>query len=335
MNPSIPRPISYCLFLVQSLVILLCSSSASALVMRDNGPEPIIVQMKESLRLSDDLDKRLNELEAAKSQNGLIEQKWHAGNKLLVIFSFPSNCTERQALAAIGKLQQLPAVEKVVPVSAANLEFRPADFSRGYSSNRAMPEEARRGLDRNEFRGSAMTQAEIENMAEAPHRPNQIIVRWKPKHVWKAAAGGFLRDIADFHAAGGARVLQEMRPSATDLIQVLELDDLVTPFANKLRRYIECPWVDYAQPNFIYELDTVGPNDPLYTNPGQLNLAKISAMDAWYGTADTTGTKGEQNVVVAVADTGANINHVDWGGTPGIPPSNISPVSATATTTFC
>lgn len=320
MNPSgtLPR----WTFFLPLFSVLLFSSPASALVTRENGPEPIIVQIKESLRLSDGLDNRLSELEAVHHQNGLTVKKWYAGNKLLVMLSFPPSFTEQQALAVIARLQQLPAVEKVVAASAANLEFKTADFAREYPSNHAMPEHARRGLDRDER--PAKTQAQIDEAAQAPHVRNQLIIRWKSRHFWRATAAGFLRDVANFHAAAGARVLKEMRPSATDLIQVIELDDLVTPFANKLRRYVECPWVDYAQPNFIYTLDTGGPNDPLYSNPGQLSLAKISAPDAWFGTPGNTGTTGTQSVVVAVADTGANINHPDLAPTPPAA-SNISP----------
>ena len=71
-----------------------------------------------------------------------------------------------------------------------------------------------------------------------------------------------------------------MRPSPTDLSQVIEFNDLVTPFADKLRRYVDCPWVDYAQPNFIYSQSAVV-NDPYYTNPGQPNLVKVKAPAAW------------------------------------------------------
>jgi hypothetical protein len=46
------------------------------------------------------------------------------------MLSFPSNFTEQQALAVIAALNQLPALEKVVPVSASNLEFNVADFTR-------------------------------------------------------------------------------------------------------------------------------------------------------------------------------------------------------------
>ena len=104
----------------------------------------------------------------------------------------------------------------------------------------------------------------------------------------------------------------------TDLIQVIEINDLVTPFANKLRRYVECPWVDYAQPNFIYSATTVV-NDPYYTNPGQPNLVQVNAPAAW--NLMNGGTHGTQNLVVAVGDTGANLDHPDFA-------PNLSPGAA-------
>ena len=66
------------------MAMFFVSVSASALIMRPNGPEPIIVQIKESLRLSDDMDNRLGELEKTRTLNGLDVLKWCAGNKLLV-----------------------------------------------------------------------------------------------------------------------------------------------------------------------------------------------------------------------------------------------------------
>jgi hypothetical protein len=240
------------------LATILFSSSASALLMRANGPEPIIIQIKESLRLSDDLDNRLSQLAAAHSQNGLSVVKWHAGEKLLVMLSFPSNFSEQRALAVIALLQQLPAVEKVVAASAANLEFNAADFSREYASNQAMPEAARRGLDRDEASHPPMTQAQIDEAAQMPHVANQLIVRWKSRHVWRATAAGFLQSIADFHASAGAHVLGALRSSPTNLTQVIEFNDPDTSLAGKLRTYTNCPWVDYAQPNYVYKVSTSG-----------------------------------------------------------------------------
>ena len=69
-----------------------------------------------------------------------------------------------------------------------------------------------------------------------------------------------------------------------------------------LTLYRDSEWVDFAQPDYSYSAHLV-PNDPGY--PLQWALPKISAPAAW---DVTTGT---QNLVVAVGDTGANINHPD------------------------
>lgn len=305
-------------FAAQLLAIFLFSSAAPALLMRDNGPEPIILQVKESLRLSDDLDTALNKLAQLQREAGVTVEKSWAGPKLLQLVSFPKNFTEEEAVAVINALKECDAVEKVVPVSASNLEFKPVDFVREYPSNQAIPEAARRGLDRNELRRSVKTPAQIDEAARMPHVPNQLIVRWKSSHVWRATAQGFLRDIADFHAAGGARVLREMKPSPTDLTQVIEFNERGTSMADTLRRYTNCPWVDYAQPNFLYEPAAPTPNDPYFVNPGQPNLLRISGPTAW------VTTTGYQNNVVAVADSGANINHPDFVAAPPLA-SNISP----------
>src|SRR5713101_7412093 len=110
------------------VAIILFPFSASALLMRDNGPEPIIVQVKESLRQSDDLDQALINLALLESQEGVTVEKRWVGEKYLELISFPSSFTEEQALTTIDKFQQSPSVEKVVAVSAFNLAFTAGDF---------------------------------------------------------------------------------------------------------------------------------------------------------------------------------------------------------------
>ncbi len=151
-----------------ALLPLVLPISASALVMRENGPEPVIVQIKESLRLSDQLDARLNEFARLRQQNQLRVEKWWAGTKLLVMVSFPVNFTEQQALTAIGRLQQSPAVEKVVAASAQNLEFRSGDFVREYAATDSIPDVARRGFD-------------AERIGQTLHRtPDDAFLRQRP-----------------------------------------------------------------------------------------------------------------------------------------------------------
>lgn len=281
---------------------LLFPSHRIGLLMRDNGPEPIIVQVKQSLLLSDELDTQLNGLAALQQEKGVKIEKWWANGKLLELVSFPENFTEATALAAIDALQASSAVEKVVTVSAFNLEFKDADFAREYPAGQPIPDAARRGLDAEEWQRPPMTQADIDEAVALPHVPNQLLVRWKSEYVWKAEQTGFRNNIADFNASEGGYPANEMTPSPTDLIQVIQFSDTAV-LSDKMNDYAASPWVDYVQPNYIYSSNAV-PNDPAYSS--QPNLPRISAPAAW------NMTTGTQSLVVAVGDTGANVNHPDF-----------------------
>jgi subtilisin family serine protease len=280
--------------------------SASALLMRDDGPEPVIVQIKESVRLSDQLDDRLDELASICTEDELqIVQRW-AGSKFLLMLTFPSNFNEGKALNAISHLEALPGVEKVVPVSAFNLHFRSGDLKRGYDPTETVPDVARRGLDADRI-GTAGPSAPDKNaLAARPHVPNRLIVRWKEENIWNAQATGFNGVIEDFNHSAGCSVVRELRYSPSKLTQVLEFGD-PDQLSEKLQTYIESGLVVYAQPDFLYEINTV-PNDPWYASfPGpQWSLPHISAPLAW------GLTSGSSSVIIAVGDTGANVAHPDF-----------------------
>ncbi|HLL76768.1 MAG TPA: S8 family serine peptidase [Pyrinomonadaceae bacterium] len=72
------------------------------------------------------------------------------------------------------------------------------------------------------------------------------------------------------------------------------------------------PDVLYAEPNYIWRAKATRPNDPLYspnvpggTSLGQYGMERINAPAAW------DITQGSQSVVVAVIDTGVNLQHPD------------------------
>src|SRR3989344_7100859 len=68
------------------------------------------------------------------------------------------------------------------------------------------------------------------------------------------------------------------------------------------KSYSENPWVEYAEPNARYEMAAL-PNDPEY--PKQWYLGQIGAPTAW------DKATGSEDVVVAVLDTGVDINNPD------------------------
>ena len=72
----------------KSLLLLVTAGSflpysAPALLMRESGPEPIIVQVKESLRQSDDLDSELAKLASVERASSVAVEKRWAGAKYL------------------------------------------------------------------------------------------------------------------------------------------------------------------------------------------------------------------------------------------------------------
>lgn len=69
------------------------------------------------------------------------------------------------------------------------------------------------------------------------------------------------------------------------------------------------PDVLYAEPNYLLHLD-VTPNDPRFTSGELYGLTKIGAPTAW---DTTTGTTGNNRIVVGVIDEGIDKNHPDLG----------------------
>lgn len=313
MKYHLPHPFHYRPLAASLLAIALLSSSASALVMRDNGPEPVIIQIKDSLRESDQFDSELETLASSERDASVTVEKRWVGAKYLELVSFPKDFSEADALNAIRTLAESPAVQKIVPVSAANLEFRMGDFDREYDPTEEIPDAARRGFDAE--RAARGPSPAIPDQVAAPHVSNRLIVGWKAEYVWNGANTGFDAAVAAFHAARGCTVVREFRFGPNQLIQVLEFGGgpraSRTTVAQMLSLYAAHQWADFVQPDYRYSLYSPGtttPNDPKY--PEQWSLPQIKAPYAWH--LPSGGTQGTQGLKVAVGDTGANINHPDF-----------------------
>lgn len=228
--------------------------------------------------------------------------------------SFPATFNETKALSVIAALQKLPCVEKVVAASAANLEFDATDFANAFAPSDSIPDAARRGLDVNPvprpvFNASSQLPADV--------LPDRIVIRWKEQFVWNASSTGFLQRFADFHAAAGCQAIKQFQNGDHDMIEVVQFDPAKTSVLDQLLRYQGCPWIDWVQPDHVSQVTAKYPNDPLYTSGRQWNIDKISAPSAW--DPNLGGTTGSPSVVLAIADSGANINHPDmqtnlWSG---------------------
>ncbi len=262
----------------------------------------MIVQIKDSLRTSTDLDTELAALSVLEKANGLSVVQWYAGTKLLVTLSFPKEFSEEQAEKTIPLLQLSSAVEKVVAQSAANLEFKAADFARAYGPDEGIPDQARRGFDVDRLNRTPIVYDEKTELP--PHVENKIIVRWKDEYVWNGDKNGFDQQFASFNDQAECTVVNQFQYTDHDLTQVLAFDSAKYSVLDQILLYQTNEMVDYVQPDYLYETTTV-PNDPIYAT-NQWSLPKISMPTAW------SNQTGNGSIVAAVIDTGANVNHREF-----------------------
>jgi len=130
---------------------------------------------------------------------------------------------------------------------------------------------------------------------------NEIIVRLKP---------GFEGCLGRVAAVVGAVRKKRIHKDGKGLLALLRLP-AGARLQNAIQTLRKLPFVKYAEPDRLVRLCFV-PNDPLYNSSGtwgqsyqdQWGLHKLNAETAW-NTANGSG------VVVAVIDTGCDINHPD------------------------
>lgn len=134
---------------------------------------------------------------------------------------------------------------------------------------------------------SLSIQAFLNN--ERPYVEGELIVKFK-----RSALG--VQGLV--HQELGARVTRTITGEG---VQLVRLPDGVT-VQEAVQYYLNCPEVEYAEPNYILRVQQV-PSDPLYQN--QWGLQFVSAPGAW-----DLSTCSE-DVVVAVVDTGLQMSHPD------------------------
>ena len=141
-----------------------------------------------------------------------------------------------------------------------------------------------------------------QNIEKPEYVPGELLVKFKPE-VNET-------DIASLKADLGLEAIKILEKIAVHYLK-LHKDTAIKKTVDLLRK---SPLVEYAEPNYIRYLDTTIPNDPKLwgllglNNTGQTGGtpdADIDAPEAW------DITTGDHAVVVAVIDSGMDLDHED------------------------
>jgi len=105
--------------------------------------------------------------------------------------------------------------------------------------------------------------------------------------------------IKQIHRAPGIQTKKGIKQLDSQLVRIPEdktIEDI-------LETYRQNPDVVFAEPNYIARALSTTPNDPSFSE--QWGLAKIYAPEAW------DIEKGEPNIIIAILDTGLDLDHPD------------------------
>jgi len=151
---------------------------------------------------------------------------------------------------------------------------------------------------------SALTDAPATKNMTARYVPGEVLVKFK--------YGTSIVAINKLHSAIGANKIRDIRHLGIHRMRLpkdVKVEEAV-------RNYRSDPNVEYAEPNYIVKTSAI-PNDPGYSlqwglnNTGQTggtSGADIHAQAAW------DITKGSNNIIIAVVDTGVAYDHPDLSG---------------------
>ncbi|MGH7801995.1 MAG: S8 family serine peptidase [Thermodesulfobacteriota bacterium] len=143
--------------------------------------------------------------------------------------------------------------------------------------------------------------------------PGSILVRFKPGTSENLKTQG----------RGKINALIKRKFKIVEGLEQLNFSGLTMEEAIDLLKKL--PFVEYAEPDFVITLNNTIPNDSAFSNLWGLNQSSdvdIDAPEAW----DFFTGEGEPNFVVAIIDTGIDINHPDLASNiwtnPGEIPNN-------------
>jgi thermitase len=146
-----------------------------------------------------------------------------------------------------------------------------------------------------------------------PYAPGEVLIGWQPESGAVPPGmppKGFSKDRVGADWQPTAQAL-EARTGLTvlDVAPYHGFARLAVPAGQEqaeIARLSALPWIDYAEPNYIaYAADTT-PNDPYFS--WQWNMQRVNAPAAW------DLTMGSDSIVVAVVDSGIDLNHPEFAG---------------------
>ena len=150
-------------------------------------------------------------------------------------------------------------------------------------------------------------QSVLSNVDKGEYKSGELLVKFKP--------GVMSTSALQTHAAIGATVIKNIPFIGVQEVSLPEGTDIKTA----ITQYMQNSNVEYAEPNYIYKVNSTMPND-LYFTPQQWALyntgtfasgtagADIKAPEAW------DISRGSGNIIVAIVDTGIDYTHVDLVG---------------------
>lgn len=128
-----------------------------------------------------------------------------------------------------------------------------------------------------------------------PYAPGEVLIGLKGVSD-RAAVGALANEVA---TSNGASVLETV-----PALHIVRLSVPEGPLAQRIARLQADPRVAWAEPNYLVYPDFI-PNDPLYASAQSSYLSRLQVEEVW------DITIGRPDVIVAVLDTGVEMNHPD------------------------
>lgn len=268
-----------------------------------NLQEPLLIQIKQSERRSSSLRTSLAQLKSVFQGHGLVLDQWYASEASLIVKVHASTWLDRPMQESLlATLNALPQVALTTTYSASTGQIQPAQLAEPFASDGAISEGRLRG-----FRQINKVALEALVHPELPHVKGLLLVSTKPEALFGSAMASTVATAAADHVRFGAHVIDLWANEVFPRVEFVEFDEDRVPMAEMIHKYLQLPWVEYAEPDYTSSELAATVNDPYANGSDGYHLSIISAPAAWDLQHDT-------NETIAVIDTGLWTGHPDISG---------------------